>query len=138
MYEAAYEKTPPGVQEVLMPIDIRAVAGKLKCRPELLHGYLWSHLDHKYRYRTSEDSYVHLFMPTVGGMRHAINFPYLAALLAGLDQEHAKFAWPRAMSFVALVLSVAAILVQVVTKSGGQEMTAAPKRPAASSPRPAP
>jgi len=106
------EKGPIG--QVMIPIDIESVANRLGTSKYLLFGYLNSYLDHKYRHKTGENSYIHLFAPVVGDMRHAVNFPYLAAILAGHDQEHSKFAWSLGVSLVALALSVGAIIAQLV------------------------
>jgi hypothetical protein len=107
------EKGPTG--QVLIPIDMDTVASRLGMSKYLLFGYLQSYLDHKYRYKTGENSSVHLFAPVAGDMRHAVNFPYLAAILAGHDQEHSKFAWSLGVSLVALALSVGAIIAQLVS-----------------------
>lgn len=114
-YEASYPGEGTGVSSTFIPIDIKAVAGQLGCKPELLFGYLYFHLDHKYRYPTGENSHVCLFAPQAGELRHAVNFPYLAAILAAQDQEHSKFAWSLGVSLVALALSVGAIVAQLVT-----------------------
>ncbi|RBA78579.1 hypothetical protein BRO03_17450 [Xanthomonas oryzae pv. oryzae] len=73
-------------------------------------------LDHKYRQKTGENSAVHLFSQFAGDIGHAVNFPYLAAILAWHDQEHSKFAWSLGVSLVALALSVGAIIAQVVAR----------------------
>ena len=109
------DKGPIG--QVMIPIDMDAVATRLGMSKFLLFGYLQSYLDNKYRYKTGENSFVHLFAPVVGELRHAVNFPYLAALLAGHDQEHSKFAWSLGVSLVALALSVGAIVAQLVSAS---------------------
>ncbi|RYE50852.1 MAG: hypothetical protein EOP21_02850 [Hyphomicrobiales bacterium] len=95
-------------------MDIRALAANLNCSPELLFGMLY-HLEHKYRHQTAPNTYVSLFAPVVGSKRHAINFPYLATLLAAQDQEHSKFVWSLGVSLVALALSIGAIVAQLVT-----------------------
>lgn len=90
------EKGPIG--QVMIPIDIESVAEQLGTSKYLLFGYLNSYLDQKYRHKTGENSYIHLFAPVAGDMRHVVNFPYLAAILAGHDQEHSKFAWSLGVS----------------------------------------
>jgi hypothetical protein len=115
MYEAAYPSGQPGIRDTFIPIDIHLVAERLGCKPELLFGYLYYHLDHKHRYRSGENAHVHLFAPQAGELRHAVNFPYLAAILAGHDQEHSKYVWSLGVSLVALAVSVGAILAQLVT-----------------------
>jgi hypothetical protein len=115
MYESSYPGERPGIGETLIPINIRAVAEGLGCKPELLYGYLYYHLDHKHRYASGENAHVHLFTSQAGGLRHAVNFPYLAAILAAQDQEHSKYRWSLGVSLVALALSVGAIVAQLVT-----------------------
>nr|WP_298149388.1 hypothetical protein [uncultured Pseudoxanthomonas sp.] len=99
----------------MVSIDIEAIAKKLDVDKHVLFGYLYFHLDHKYRYKTGENAYVHLFSSKVGDLRRAINLPYLAAILAGQDQDHSKFVWSLGVSLVALALSVGAIVAQLVS-----------------------
>ena len=115
MYAGSFPVEGPSVGKVMVAIDIEAVAKKLVCDKHILFGYLYYHLDHKYRYSSGENSSVHLFVPKAGELRHAINLPYLAAILAGQDQEHSKFIWSLGVSLVALALSVGAIVAQLVT-----------------------
>ncbi|MFN2338610.1 MAG: hypothetical protein ABR544_06510, partial [Gammaproteobacteria bacterium] len=53
LYEPQYpgSDTPgtKGKNDPYMPIDLNAVAEKLKCRPEMIFGRLYYHLDSKYR-----------------------------------------------------------------------------------------
>lgn len=114
-YEPNFPSEQSQAGKVFVPIDVEAIAAKLRCEKDVLFGYLYYHLDHKYRYSSGERSHVHLFVPTAGGMRNAINLPYLAAILAGQDQEHSKFVWSLGVSLVALALSVGAIVAQLVT-----------------------
>ncbi len=99
----------------MIAINVEAVAQKLGCDKNILFGYLHYHLDHKYRYKTGENTFVHLFTPIVGELRNAVNLPYLTAVLAAQEQEHSKFAWSFGVSLVALALSVGAIIAQLVT-----------------------
>ena len=115
MYESSFPIKGPSIGKVFIEIDIEVVAAKLSCDKHILFGYLYYHLDHKYRYKTGENSSTHLFTPQAGELRHAINLPYLAAILAGQDQEHSKFIWSLGVSLVALALSVGAIVAQILT-----------------------
>jgi hypothetical protein len=119
MYEPTYPgSTDPmvrGENDPYMPIDVKAVATKLKCKPELLFGYLYYHLDAKHRYANKDDTSVHLFTMKVGEKRHAVNFPYLAAVLSSHQLEHRRQLWSVGFSLLALALSVAAIVAQIVT-----------------------
>ena len=115
MPQYPFEAGPDHLGEVMVPIDVPAVAERLGMNKYLLFGYLTTHLDHKWRYKNGNNSYVSLFEPNVGNLRHAINFPYLAAILADHDNEHSKFAWSLGVSLVALALSVGAIIAQLMT-----------------------
>jgi hypothetical protein len=114
MYASAFphELEKSTVGQVMVPIDIEAVASRLKCSKYLLFGYLYYHLNHKHSYKTGENSSVPLFAPKVGQLKNAVNFPYLAAILAGHEQEHSKFAWSLGVSLLALLLSGIAIVIQ--------------------------
>jgi hypothetical protein len=114
MYEPVFPVEGATAGKVFVQIDVEAIAQKLRCEKNIMFGYLYSHLDHKYRYQTGESTFIHLFAPRAGDLKHAINLPYLAAILAGLDQEHSKFAWSFGVSLVALALSIGSILAQLV------------------------
>lgn len=114
MYEPSFPVEASNLARSMVPIDIEAVAARLDCEKNFLFGYLYYHLDHKYRYASGENAFIHLFAPIAGHMKHAVNLPYLAAILAGQDQEHSKFAWSLGVSLVALTLSVGAIIAQLV------------------------
>ncbi|MDO9050976.1 MAG: hypothetical protein Q7U70_05755 [Methylotenera sp.] len=109
-----FEPEKGSIGQVFIPIDMEAVANHLGTNKYLLFGYLNSYIDHKYRHRTGENSFIHLFTPVAGKMNNAVNFPYLAAILAGHDQERSKFAWSLGVSLIALALSVGAIIAQLV------------------------
>ena len=109
MYEASYPGTAPGENDPLMAIDLYKVAERLKCKPHLLFGYLYYYLEHKYRYQTAPNTFVHLFVVKAGNLRHAVNFPYLAAILAAATHEHSKFRWSLGISAAAFVISIVAL-----------------------------
>lgn len=113
LYEPVFPGEGKGLLTVMVPIDIEAVAKELGCEKHILFGYLYYHLDQKYKYKTGENSAVHLYAPRAGELRHAVNLPYLAAILAGLEQDHSRNFWSLFVSVMALVLSVGAILAQL-------------------------
>lgn len=119
MYEPSYPGTAlgetRGKNDPYMPIDLRAVASRLDCKPEMLFGRLYYHLDAKYRYAQDDGAQVHLFSIEVGSEQYCVNFPYLAAVLAEKDLEHRRQLWSLVAAFAALVLSVASIISQVLT-----------------------
>lgn len=95
-----------------MPIDVRAIAQKLGTNPHELFGRLYFHLDKKYQYQKSDDSFVHLFALQVGGDRHCINFPYLAAVLSEHRSEHRRNLISIGLSVLSLVIALSALLLQ--------------------------
>jgi hypothetical protein len=118
MYESAYPGVSPGEErgenDPYLPIDVSAVARRLECKPELLFGRLYYYLDAKYRYKQDNDALVSLFYLNLNGKRHCVHFPFLASILAQHDDEHRRHSWSLAVSFVALVLPLAAIVAQVL------------------------
>jgi hypothetical protein len=44
-----------------------------------------------------------------------VHFPYLASILAGHDEEHQRQSKAFALSIIALVLSMGAIVAQIIT-----------------------
>jgi len=119
MYESEYPGSPAvggrGENDPYVAIDVSAVAAKLRCKSELLFGYLYYHLDAKHKYEQSENVHVHLFAIKVGQKRHGVNFPYLCALLANHNLEHRRQRWSVGISLLALALSAGAIIAQIVT-----------------------
>lgn len=115
LYTRASRWAKAGKNDPYMPIDLRGVAAKLECKPELLFGRLYYRLDAKYRYTQDNGADVHLFhMPGVTD-GHSVNFPYLAAVLSEKDVEHRRQLWSLIAAFAALVVSGASIIAQVLT-----------------------
>ncbi|MBU1690731.1 MAG: hypothetical protein KKD65_08330 [Gammaproteobacteria bacterium] len=119
MYESSYpgrtSAESKGENDPYLPIDITEVAKRLDCKPELLFGRLYYYLDARHRYKQDNDAIVSLFQLNLQGKRHCVHFPFLASILAGHEEEHKRNSWSLAVSIVALVLSVGAILAQVLT-----------------------
>jgi hypothetical protein len=121
MYESSYPEVPPGetrgANDPYLPIDVRALAAKLGCKPELLFGRLYYHLDAKHRYKQENGAVVGLFHLNIQGKGHSVHFPYLAAILAGHEQEYRKLFWSIALSVLALVVSVVSLVVNVLSRA---------------------
>jgi hypothetical protein len=104
-----YDSGVPGPNDPHMEIDIPKIAKRLKCRPELIHGILYFHLNEIYGYKTSTDAVVRLFEKNVGNKVHCVNFPYLAAKFASLESERRNVNITRILSITALGLSALAL-----------------------------
>lgn len=114
MYDSDYPGSAPGENDPYIAIDVFKVAEELKCKPQLIFGYLYYHMDAKYKYKTAENVFTHLFTLNVGDKHHAINFPFMAAILANHNLEFRRQAWSIGLSLFALVLSAGAIVAQLV------------------------
>ena len=91
-----------------LPIDCQKIAKKLNVDSYLVYGRLHYHLEEKYGYKRNEDR-VYFFSRQMGHDRHCVNFPLLAAVLAGLQEEKSKFQLATWLSTVAIVVSLAAL-----------------------------
>ena len=120
IYKSSYPGAKPtqtrGENDPYVPIDVRTVASRLNTQPELLFGRLYYHLDAKHRYTQQGGASVHLFLLDVQGKGHSVHFPYLAAILAGHEQEHRKLFWSMVFSVSALLVSVASLAVSLLLK----------------------
>lgn len=105
-----------GVNDPFVPVDLRAVAVRLDTKPELLFGRLYYHLDRKHRYKQDSGVEVNLFLLNIDNKGHSVHFPYLSAILAGHDQEHRKQLWSIFFSVLALVVSVASLITNLLSK----------------------
>lgn len=114
LYKADYPGRSPGENDPYLKIDIKIVAEKIKCKPELLFGYLYYYLDHKHRYSVGENNWTQLFALKVGEKLHCVNYPYLIGILAAHEVEHKRNLWAFGLSLAAVVISGASILAQVL------------------------
>lgn len=113
LHYSDYPGNTDGSNDPYIAIDIEKVAKRLSCKPELIFGYLYYHLDAKHRYKTQENITTHLFTVGIGGKRHALNFPYMSAILAGHNNEHRRQSWTVTFSVIALFLSVLSIVLEL-------------------------
>ena len=70
-------------------------------------------LDQKHRYKQDHGTLVSLFVLNVDDKRHAVQFPYLAFILAEKNQEIRRYTVTLAASFLALGVSIASLLVNM-------------------------
>lgn len=102
---------------IYIPIDITSISECVDNDARILFGRLYYHLDHKYRYKQDNGTLVHLFALKVDKDRHCINYPYLAAILSEYREQHASTRTNFWLAFTSLVLSLAAIVAQIVSTS---------------------
>lgn len=105
---------PSRSAKIYVPIDIVHVAVRLGTDAHELFGRLYYHLDHKFRYKQDDGSFVHLFAFAVGDDRHCINYPYLAAVLSEHRLEDKRNKWALRLSIMSLILAAGAIVARFV------------------------
>jgi hypothetical protein len=109
-------------REILIPIDIPAIAKELRVDPDVVFGRLYYHFDHKFRYRRPEpppDGSVVVFFTTkreIDRPGDFVNFPYMASVLAELRAEHKRHRTNLWVSVLALVIAIGAIAVSILTE----------------------
>lgn len=112
---SGYPKDASGRKsKIYVPINIASIAEELGVDGDIVFGRLYYHLEEKYGYQRPSKEWVHLFALEVGGDRHAINFPLMASVLAGLQEEDRKFRVSTWIAVISLVASVIAICISIL------------------------
>jgi hypothetical protein len=107
---AGYAKDAAGRKsKIYVPVDIEGIARELRVDGDIVFGRLYYHLEEKYGYTRPAGDRVHFFALEVGGDRHCVNFPLMASVLAGLQEENRKFQLATWIAIISLMVSVAAI-----------------------------
>jgi hypothetical protein len=110
-----YVEQYPDAGDPHVSIDVRAIAQKLGCRPELLFGRLYHDLRHRYRFIDEVHKLqTSLFEMTVGDKSHAVHFPVLVAVLAEKESEHRRARWSLGISVIALIVAIASAAIKLV------------------------
>ncbi|KAA6178937.1 hypothetical protein F3K50_03840 [Pseudomonas marginalis] len=102
------------VSKIHVPIDCKMIARELGVDSDIVFGRLYYHLEQKYGYKRDDASKVVFFSLGVGPDRHCVNFPLLACVLAGLQEESSKFKWAAVLSGLAVVISIVVPLVSAL------------------------
>ena len=105
------------VSKPYIPIDCKLIARKLKVDGDIVFGRLYYHLQEKYGYNRDDGSKVAFFTLALAGDRHCINFPLMASVLAGLEEESSKAQRATQLSTLAIVISIAVPVIDWLTKS---------------------
>ena len=116
---ASYEKSDDSrTSKVYVPIDCAKIAKLLKTDGDIVFGRLYYHLQNKYGYKKNNGLNIDFFALSVGQTnkpdRHVVNFPLMASVLAGMQQENAKFEVGTKISIVALAISLCSIVVTLL------------------------
>lgn len=95
--------------KIYVPIECRLIAKKLNVDADIIFGRLYYHLEQKYGYTRADGSKVAFYSKKVGPDDSCVNFPLLASVLAGLQEENGKFRLSIWLSGAAVVISIAAL-----------------------------
>jgi len=99
--------------KIFVPIDVGEVAESLGVDADIVFGRLYYHLNERFSYKHDDDSRVEFFALSVGDNRHCVNFPYLASVLADLQDRNRKYLVPTVLAGLSLIIAIIAILVSL-------------------------
>ncbi|KPY87656.1 hypothetical protein RA263_23640 [Pseudomonas syringae pv. tagetis] len=91
--------------KIYVPIDCQMIARELDVDGDIVFGRLYYHLQKKYGYTNEDESKV-LFFGNTNGEGFSINFPLMASVLAGLQEDANKFRTATWISSCALAVSM--------------------------------
>lgn len=100
--------------KIYVPIDVDVVASEFKLDGDIVFGRLYYHPDKKYGYREEDGKTVHFFAMVVGEDRHCVNFPYLASILAALQEENKKYRVATAVSIISLFVASGSLILSIL------------------------
>lgn len=116
----------PRSSKIYVPIDCKSIAHELKTDPDIVFGRLYYHLEQKYGYKQSDGARVHLFALKVGNDPKCVNFPLLASVLAGLQEEKRRYLITHAIAVIALIVSIASFFVSSNAERSSSKLSATP------------
>ena len=111
------EEKPTRDSKNYVPIDLNALARDLGVDSDIVFGRLYYDLESRYGYDVENDkSHTYFFSTQVGGDRHCVHFPYLAAVLAGLRDQRRQYHVSTVISILGFVVSIVAVVVAALHK----------------------
>jgi len=102
--------------KIYMPIDIERIAHDLRVDQDLVFGRLYYHLEHKYGYKQSDGVNVYFFALRIGDDIHCVNFPFMAAVLADLQDQSRKHNWAIWIAVGSLIVSAVSVAIAILLK----------------------
>lgn len=119
-YEAVSrgDDTEASDNRIYFPVDLAAVADELRADRNLVFGRLNYYLDRRYAYRSELDGLrTHLFWLRFDRPegKHWVNFPLMASVLAGLQEDYHRVMWTRRLAVGSFAVSFAALALSAFT-----------------------
>lgn len=107
----AYDKDSSSrASKIYVPVDCQKLAKQLDLDPDVVFGRLYYHLGRKYRFTEADGKTVSLFELRIANDKHLINFPFLSAVVADLEQSFARYSMTLIFSGLALCISILTFL----------------------------
>jgi len=100
--------------KVYVPIDLDLLASKLKTDKDIIFGRLYYHLENKYGYKNDDGSHVAFFTRIDGEDKDCIQFPYMASVLANLEEERSKFSITLWIALISIIISFISLLFSLL------------------------
>jgi hypothetical protein len=96
--------------KVYVPIDVDLIGEKLGVDGDIIFGRLYYHFNNKYSFGKVE--FFSLSIGEIGKQdKHCIQFPYMASVLADLQNENTKFRIATRLAWVSIGISIIALVV---------------------------
>ena len=101
--------------KIFVPVDCKLIATHLKVDADIVFGRLYYHMEEKYGYRRDDGSRVAFYTQLEGEANRCVNFPMLASVLAGLEEENSKAQTAIYLSLFATAVAITAVVVTWLT-----------------------
>jgi len=96
---------------IFVPIDIGMIANNFGVHVDIIFGRLYYHLEKKYGYQNKNGTGVSFFALKAGSDINCINFPYMASILANLQDVEEKNITTTKISQWALFIAVISVII---------------------------
>ena len=112
-FQAYSEENKKRSSKTYVPIDIGEIAKSLDIDADIVFGRLYYHLNEKFSYKHVDGSRIDFFALRVDHDSHCVNFPYLASILADLEDRNRKYLLTTILAGLSLVIAIISILISV-------------------------
>lgn len=120
-YFEEYEKNKENREApIFVSVDLESIAVQLKSEKDIIFGRLYYYIDHKFSYIKETATSQGTEKITVCLFRHCgmeepdmVNFPLLASILAGMEEETDWRVRNAALSIIACGISIGTILISM-------------------------
>ncbi|HCF7748347.1 hypothetical protein N1E03_27510 [Pseudomonas aeruginosa] len=102
--------------KIFVPIDCNLMADELNVDADIVFGRLYYYMQERYGYTRDDGSKVAFYASIAGESNRCINFPMLASVLAGLEEENSKAQGAIYLSLFATAIAIVSVIVTWLTK----------------------